>query len=158
MRLVRRRRFLENSTHLIASAAVKESVFTNDLSGQDLTVFVVTHAAYTMQLQPYVVAIVAAAAVVVDAAVAVDVDVVDVVGDVVVVVVVVVFDVVQHSSNLSPNCSFIALIFCSQDTAAACACRLDDGFFDDRTPGAAAFASCGAASSSRDDAAARGLA
>ena len=146
---------------MIASAAVKESVFTNDLSGQDLTVFVVTHAAYTMQLQPYVVAIVAAAAVVVDAAVAVavavDVDVVDV-GDVVVVVVVVVFDVVQHSSNLSPNCSFIALIFCSQDTAAACACRLDDGFFDDRTPGAAAFASCGAASSSRDDAAARGLA
>ena len=62
LRLVRRRRFLENSTHLIASAAVKESVFTNDLSGQDLTVFVVTHAAYTMQLQPYVVAIVAAAA------------------------------------------------------------------------------------------------
>jgi len=75
---------------MIASAAVKESVFTNDLSGQDLTVFVVTHAAYTMQLQPYVVAIVAAAAVVVvDAAVAVDVDVVDVVGDVVVVLVVV---------------------------------------------------------------------
>ena len=70
---------------MIASAAVKESVFTNDLSGQDLTVFVVTHAAYTMQLQPYVVAIVAAAAVLV-----VDVAVVDVVGDVVVVVVVVV--------------------------------------------------------------------
>ena len=144
---------------MIASAAVKEGVFTNDLSGQDLTVFVVTHAAYTMQLEPYVVAIVAAAAaVVVDVAVAVDVDAVDVVGDVVVVVVVVVFDVVQHSSNSSPNCSFIALTFCSQDTAAACACRLDDGFFDDRTPGAAAFASCGAASSSRDDAAARGLA
>jgi hypothetical protein len=143
---------------MIASAAVKESVFTNDLSGQDLTVLVVTHAAYTMQPQPYVVAIVAAA-VVVDAAVAVDVDVdvVDVVGDVVAVVVVV-FDVVQHSSNSSPNCSFIALTFSSQDTAAACACRLDDGIFDDRTPGAAAFASCGAASSSRDDAAARGLA
>ena len=102
-----------------------------------------------MQLQPYVVAIVAAAA----AVVVVDVAVVDVVVDVVdvvVVVVVVVFDVVQHSSNSSPNCSFIALTFCSQDTAAACACRLDDGFFDDRTPGAAAFASCGAASSSRD--------
>ena len=148
---------------MIASAAAfKESVFTNDLAGQDLTVLVVTHADYTMQPQPYVVAIVAAA-VVVDAAVAVDVDVdvdvdvVDVVGDVVAVVVVV-FDVVQHSSNSSPNCSFIALIFCSQDMAAACACRLDDGFFDDRTPGAAAFASCGAASSSRDDAAARGLA
>jgi hypothetical protein len=144
---------------MIASAAAfKESVFTNDLAGQDLTVLVVTHAAYTMQPQPYVVAIVAAA-VVVDAAVAVDVDVdvVDVVGDVVAVVVVV-FDVVQHSSNSSPNCSFIALTFSSQDTAAACACRLDDGFFDDRTPCAAAFASCGAATSSRDDAAARGLA
>ena len=142
---------------MIASAAAfKESVFTNDLAGQDLTVLVVTHAAYTMQPQPYVVAIVAAAA-----AAVVDVAVVDVVVDVVdvvVVVVVVVFDVVQHSSNSSPNCSFIALTFSSQDTATACACRLDDGFFDDRTPGAAAFASCGAASSSRDDAAARGLA
>jgi hypothetical protein len=36
LRLVRRRRFLENSTHMIASAAAfKESVFTNDLAGQD---------------------------------------------------------------------------------------------------------------------------
>lgn len=79
---------------MIASAAVKESVFTNDLSGQDLTVFDVTHAAYTMQLEPYVVAIVAAAAVVIDVAVVVDVDVVDVVGESIVVVVVVVVVVV----------------------------------------------------------------
>ena len=84
------------------------------------------------------------------------VDVVDVIIDVIVVVVaVVVFDVVQHSSNSSPNCSFIALIFCSQDAAA---CRLDDGFFEDRSAGATAFASCGAASRSRGDAATRGLA
>jgi len=72
------------------------------------------------------------------------VDVGDVIIDVTVVAVVavVVFDVAQHSSNSSPNCSFIALIFCSQDAAA---CRLDDGFFDERSAGAAAFASCGAA-------------
>jgi hypothetical protein len=88
------------------------------------------------------------------------VDVGDVIIDVLVVVVVVVvavvvFDVVQHSSNSSPNCSFIALIFCSQDAAA---CRLDAGFFDEGSAGAAAFASCGAASRSRGDAATRGLA
>jgi hypothetical protein len=97
----------------------RESVFTNDLSGHGLTVFVVTHAAYTMQLEPYVI---------VDVVI---VDINEVIIDVLVVVVVavVVFDVVQHSSNSSPNCSFIALIFCSQDAAA---CRLDDGFFDER--------------------------
>jgi hypothetical protein len=122
----------------------RESVFTNDLSGHGLTVFVVTHAACTMQLEPYVDVIVVIVDVVVDVAVVV-----------VVVVAVVVFDVVQLSSNSSPNCSFIALIFCSQDAAA---CRLDDGFFDERSAGAAAFASCGAASRSRDDAETRGLA
>ena len=114
-----------------------------------MTVFVVTHVAYTMQLEPYVIVDV----VIVDVVI---VDVVDVIIDgIVVVVAVVVFDVVQHSSNSSPNCSFIAFIFCSQDTAA---CRLDDEFFDERSAGAAAFASCGAASRSRGDAATRGLA
>ena len=125
LRLFRRRQFLENSTHIIEkNAAVKEGLFTNDLSSHDSIAFVVTRAAYTIQLEHCVVVVVV---------------------------------VVQHSSNSSPNWSFMALTFCSQDTDTA-ACRLEECIFDDRSARAAAFVSCGAASSSRDDAAARGLA